>query len=76
MSVYVVMVCDRHHDPDPCLFSTKDDALAFARETARSWLIEQVPPSRWLYLATHESEGDSVWVIEKEIDDPRPEWLR
>jgi hypothetical protein len=68
VKIYVVMVCDRHLDPDPCLFSTEDDALAFARETARAWLIERPTPKPWLYLATHESEGDSVWVIEKTVD--------
>jgi hypothetical protein len=64
--VYVVMVHDRHTDPEPHLFGTEDAALVFARETAADWLVERVGGVEgWLYYAGHPTESDAVWVMRK-----------
>lgn len=69
MQVYVVMVCDRHDDPDPVLFTDEESALAEARSAAQDLgCAVQETPAGWLFLALHE-EGDSVWVVEKELSD-------
>jgi hypothetical protein len=64
-TVYVVMVNDRHRDPEPVLFSTAEAAIGYARERARDWLVEDDAGDDlgWLYYATHPSESDSVWVV-------------
>ena len=73
MSLYVAMICDRHTDPEPYLFSTAESAIAYARDTARAYARrpddyeEQDPPEGWLFYATYSVEGDSVWVLEKEV---------
>jgi hypothetical protein len=70
-TVYVVMVNDRHRDPEPYVFSTEEEALAYARETARDWLVEYLGGhDGWLYYAQHPSENDNVWVVAKSLDDP------
>lgn len=70
MDLYVVIVDDRHADPEPYLFSTEEAAMSYARQTAQDWLVEAETPDGWLYYATHRSEGDSVWVLAKAVDDP------
>jgi hypothetical protein len=68
MKVYVVMVCDRHDDPDPVLFTDERSALDEARAAAQDLgCAVQTTPDGWLFLATH-VEGDSVWVVEKELN--------
>jgi hypothetical protein len=69
-TLYVVMVNDRHFDPEPYLFSTEAGALGFARERARDWLAESAPPEGWLFYADHPTEEDAVWVLVKTVDDP------
>lgn len=70
--VYVVMVNDRHTDPEPFVFSTEDAAVAFARETARDWLVELLGAAEgWLYYAKHPTESDEVWVVAKMLDGDR-----
>jgi hypothetical protein len=71
MTIYVVMVADRHADPVPYLFSTEAAAVEYAREAARDWLIEDDAGDDigWLYYATHPTESDAVWVIAKEVDE-------
>jgi len=76
-SVFVVMVDDRHDDPEPHLFSTETAALEFAREEVAHLArhgaeVEEVDVDGWLYHAGVGDEGDSVWVVEKRVDDP--EW--
>jgi hypothetical protein len=71
--VYVVIVNDRHDDPQPHLFSTPDAALEFARTEALRLArteehIDEEAVDGWLYSAQCGNEGDSVWVIEKELD--------
>lgn len=69
MDLYVVMVNDRHTDPEPHLFTTEDAALGYARETARGWLVEYLGGADgWLYYAQHPTESDSIWVLKKMVD--------
>lgn len=73
VDLYVVMVNDRHKDPEPYVFSTEDAAVDFARETARGWLVEHLGGhDGWLFYAQHPTEDDSIWVLRKVADDP--EW--
>jgi hypothetical protein len=72
MKVYVVMICDRHCDPEPYVFETPEDAIAYARSEAVEGarvpenIVEEHIPA-WLYYARYSPEGDSVWVIEKDV---------
>lgn len=67
--LYVVMVSDRHVDPEPYLFRTEEAALAFARKAADGWLVERTTDQtpQWLYLAWHPTESDAIWVIKRRI---------
>lgn len=72
-SVFVVIVNDRHADPEPHLFTDRERALRFAADEARRIMHGRdvtvwPPPSGWLYLVEHESESDRVWVLEKELE--------
>jgi len=68
--VYVVMLCDRHADPEPAVFTTEAAALDRAREIAADWLVEDEPPAGWLYYAEHPTEDDAVWVVACTLDEP------
>lgn len=78
LTLYVAMICDRHTDPEPYVFTTKEAAIAYARAEALGLVHEDHPedfdesemPEGWLYHATYSGEGDSVWVIEKKLDRP------
>jgi hypothetical protein len=75
VSVYVAMICDRHADPEPFVFSAAEAAIAYAREQARTSArgpgdVLESEIEGWLYHASYSNEGDSVWVIEREIDQP------
>jgi len=71
VEIYIVMVNDRHTDPEPYLFSTREAAMDLAQREAVGWLVVQEPaPDGWLFFATHETEDDSVWVIVRTVDDP------
>ena len=72
-AVYVVMIQDRHVDPEPFVFSTAEAAIAYARQQALVCAsspdeIEEQPIGGWLYYARYSGEGDSVWVVEKRLD--------
>jgi hypothetical protein len=75
MSIYVAMVADRHTDPEPHLFSNPVTAVQFARAEAvrlargNEALIEEDDVDGWLYSAVIGEEGDSVWVIGKDVDE-------
>lgn len=78
MIVYVAIVADRHTDTEPYVFSTADAAIKYARHAAvensdSSTDIEEETMVGWLYYARYSEEGDAVWVIEKEIDNPEYE---
>jgi predicted alpha-1,6-mannanase (GH76 family) len=68
-TIYVAMVDDRHRDPEPHLFTTAAAAIAYARERAEGWLVEDDAGDdiSWLYYATHRTESDAVWVVAKEL---------
>lgn len=73
MKVYVAMVCDRHADPKPYVFTTAEAAVEFARETAQEYAtdpddIKEETIDGWLYYARYSVEDDAVWVVEKETD--------
>jgi len=78
IKIYVAMICDRHTDPEPHLFSTPEAAIDFARgeaqHNARSNedVEEHAAPEGWLYYATYSGESDSVWVLEKALDGSAP----
>ena len=72
VKVYVAMICDRHSDPEPYVFETAVDAIAYARSealegarTPENVVEEQI--DAWLYYARYSPEGDSVWVLEKDV---------
>ncbi len=81
MKVYIVLVEDRHHGPVPFPFADPQVAL---RE-ARAWLAENLrpelvddpelgeqpnPPGPWLLVAPYNHEGDTVSVLERDLDGP------
>lgn len=73
--VFVAMICDRHTDPEPEVFTTADAALGYAR----TWALEHAtdpgdvveePVDGRLYHARYSTEDDAVWVVEKTVDAP------
>ena len=73
MTVYVVMVFERHTDPDVEVFTSGDAAVARAREIAEDYArsaddIEE-PDGFYgcLYYAEWGTEGDHVWVDRREV---------
>jgi hypothetical protein len=71
-TIYVAMIADRHDDPEPYLFETADEAIAYARRTAQAFAhepedVEEASVEGWLYYATYSVEGDSVWVLAKTV---------
>lgn len=75
MKIFVVMIEDRHTDPDAVLFSTAEAAIDYAREYAADnaspiGSVIELPVIAWLYHARYTVEGDSVWVVEREVDRP------
>lgn len=72
MKIFIAMINDRHTDPEPFPFTTAEDAINFARTEAYEYAhtvedVEETNVDGWLYSATYSPEGDSVWVIEKEL---------
>ena len=74
MKVYVVVVLDRHYDPDVKLFTNLEQALAVAQDSALeinehyASYLEQEDVEGWLFYANCSEEGDYVFVVEKELD--------
>ena len=69
------MICDRHADPEPYVFSTAEAAIAYASACALAYAhspeqVEETSVNGWLYYAKYSVEDDSVWVVEKEMDTP------
>jgi hypothetical protein len=78
MNIYVAMVCDRHTDPHPYVFSSAELAVGFAKATAHKLakrpedVVEETVDG-WLYCANYSVEGDDViWVVERTLDDLGP----
>jgi hypothetical protein len=71
MIVFVAMQNDRHTDPDAEVFTTAEAAIAYARQQAaeggRGHGYDEQPIPGWLFYANYSPEGDSVWVVEKEL---------
>ena len=72
MIVYVAMDLDRHYDPTPVVFSTPEAAVAWARtevhdRAQRPDDVEEYEIAGHLYSGCYSSEGDSIFVIEKEV---------
>jgi hypothetical protein len=68
------MINDRHGDPEPYVFSTSEAAIDYAQNFAKESAhdendFQESPIDAWLYYATYSVESDSVWVIEKTIDE-------
>lgn len=74
-SVFVVMVCDRHSDPTPYVFTGRETALAFARGEAADYVegtpyeLEESDIPDWIYYVSWGAEGDALWVQEVEVDE-------
>lgn len=71
--IYIVVVADRHKDPEPFPFVDRDKAILFAREEARTLagdgpfdIDEYKVEGRELTLDIG-PEGDAVWVVGKEM---------
>ena len=74
MTVYIVMIEDRHTDPQAYVFSTAERAIAYAKRAAEENAtdpedIEEQAVKDWLYYAVYSVEGDSVWVIARVLDE-------
>jgi hypothetical protein len=74
MKVYVAMINDRHTDPEPYVFTNAHAAIDYARREAKEYTntdhpedYEEREVNGWLFYASYSVEGDSVWVIEKEL---------
>ena len=74
MDLDAVMINDRHTEPTVYVYSTRELAIAAAREYAEAavhgscTVDEQVPPDGWLYHAVYCVEGDDVWVVPATLD--------
>lgn len=82
--IYVTMVKDRHSDPEPYLFSSAELAIAYAEQVLaenaddiqfvdpadRSMSPEDLERAGWLFYGCYSPEGDCVWVVAKELNEP------
>ena len=81
--IYVVMVEDRHTNTEAHLFSTPENAIAYAHGVLddNSESAEYVDPedarmsdedlaaAGWLFYGCYSTEGDCVWVLPAEMDE-------
>ena len=76
MTVYIVMIEDRHTDVEVEVYSDETRAIARGKELAQEYagagneeeyLTTEMVKSGWLYNATYSCEGDSVSVQRKEL---------
>jgi hypothetical protein len=73
VTIYIVILQERHIDVDALPFSTKEAANSYARELAEFYArgpgdIEESPGE--LYHAGWGPEGDCVGVVKRELDAP------
>lgn len=73
MKLYVAMVNDRHTDPYCRVFATPEEAIGFARATAKEFChfkddYSEETVGGWLFYARYSCEDDSAWVVEQELD--------
>lgn len=67
----MAMVDDHRGNPRGHVFSTADQAVAFAQDyvaSVSSDVVEE-PVDGWLWHATFSSEGDAVWVYPTGLDE-------
>ena len=79
MQVYVVVLEDRHSDPECFVFATAELAVAYARKIVAEYdkglcrpenLFSSYDPSGkpYVYYRSLSVESDCVWVVEKEVN--------
>lgn len=80
MSIYVLIIEDRHSDTEARLFSTPEKAIAAAHDYLKefdastvdiedaSMSVEDLALAGWLFYACYSTEGDCVRVLRAEID--------
>jgi hypothetical protein len=80
--VYIVILCDRHIDPEPFVFSTLELATNFAEkllsenntcidlvdEDDRTLSQAALDNAGWLWYRCYNPEGDSIWIVKKQVD--------
>ncbi len=76
MKLYIAVTEDRRREPDPQPFTTAEAAIAHARaevEDLRKGVhdVEEVPDDGFLFYATVGTEGDAVFVVERNLDQPQ-----
>ena len=81
MKLYIAIVEDRHIDVEVQPFTTPEAAIAYARTQAEANDRGYVPDEDdedigeqeiegYVYYATYSPEGDSVSVVERDLDAP------
>ena len=77
MRIYIVIIEDRHSDMEVLPFSSADDAVKFAKKTARAYcrhgkvvagLNDAMKKDGWLYYGQYSCENDNVRVLERVLD--------
>ena len=75
--VYVAIWEDRHADATAHVFSDKDEAIAWARKTAKEYdrygeyeeeLTLSMEKAGWVFNANYSGESDSIRVVRVKID--------
>jgi len=69
MEIYIAICLDRHIDEDIHVFTTPENAIAYAKdqipdryEIDEQELTEEMKREGWIYYAKYGTEGDSVRV--------------
>ena len=74
VKLYVVIWKDHHTDTGAFVFSTAEKAIEFAKAKAREYArhgdLTEENIKGWLYYGRYSCEGDSLHVIERELDAP------
>ncbi len=71
MTVFVVIVEDRHTEPEAHIFSTLEKALDYAGGVADEYGYVDDDPTvvpEWHYFRRLSGDGDCVWVTDTELD--------
>jgi hypothetical protein len=70
-TIYLAVVNDRHTDTEVEPFTTAEAAIGYARaraaENSADGRYEEAEIRGWLFYARYSVEGDSVWVVAKEL---------
>lgn len=79
MTIWILIIEDRHIEPDARPYSRMDLAIEAARQWASDLpnvtdveLDEDMIRDGWVYCLEYGTEGDSVRVVERELDGPLP----